>query len=136
MLELAEEREQAEHKFLAVRSRNFALRRRTESLENNLRLQQNGTRVPIPETLDCFQDWCEENLAGSVAIHNRAYCSVKKSEYEDVKLIYQALLVLKDHYVPMRRTGKPGLREAFEEACSKLGLKESESIVLFLGCRE
>ena len=38
-------------------------------------------------------------------ILNRAYKAAKKSRLKNTKLAYQALLVLRDHYVPMHREG-------------------------------
>jgi hypothetical protein len=49
---------------------------------------------------------------------------VKKSRYEDIELIYKALLLLRDGYVPMRRDGGLDKKELFERQCRGLGLSE------------
>jgi hypothetical protein len=80
--------------------------------------------APVPENLDGFQEWCEIHLAGAVELHNRAYQGVKASEYHDPRMLYRALLLLKEHYVPMRRQGGKPLVDAFHAACQALGLRE------------
>lgn len=39
-------------------------------------------------------------------------------------LVYKSLLVLRDHYVPMRREGGFEKKQTFENACRELGLDE------------
>jgi hypothetical protein len=57
-------------------------------------------------------------------MHNRALQGIKRSEFGDVALIYKALLVLRDCYVPMKRQGGLERRHAFEQACAALGITE------------
>ena len=60
-------------------------------------------------------------------ILNRAYKAAKKSRLENTKLAYQALLVLRDHYVPMRREGGDDKQKACKAALGEPGLQESPS---------
>lgn len=85
-----------------------------------------GAREQIlPVSLDPFEDWCRENLVGSVEIAGRAFQGVRKSEYHDPQFIYKAMLLLRDHYVPMRRENSPVRRTAYEQALTDLQLEES-----------
>jgi hypothetical protein len=101
------------------------LRHRIRALEERLKSQAPVVSdVPIPNSLDNFESWCREHLSGSVEVHNRAIQAVKKSRYEDIGLIYKALLVLRDGYVPTKREGGKDKKEIFERQCGELGLSE------------
>ncbi|MBB6560047.1 hypothetical protein HNP48_002719 [Acidovorax soli] len=98
---------------------------RIRLLEARLAEGDESQSTPIPETLDTFAEWCREHLVGSVEITNRAYQGVRKSEYHEPAFIYRTLLLLRDHYVPMRIQATPGQREAYAEALAQLQLEES-----------
>src|SRR5690606_819733 len=74
------------------------------------------------------EKWCQENLSGSVLLHNRAFQALKKSEYEDVAFIYKVLLLLRDYYVPMRRNGGDVLMKRYNEELKSLGLEETKTM--------
>jgi hypothetical protein len=118
-----EERDAALDAAQQARERAKPLRRRIESLE---RATQGGAARPqsVPSTLDNVETWCEENLPESVALHARAYRGLKSPVFEDVTLIYKALLLLRDYYVPMRRDGGINKTDTFRDACQALGLTE------------
>jgi hypothetical protein len=120
-----EERDQALAEAQQAREANRHLRFRIEQQEQQIKAKGGKAVVaPIPNSLTNFADWCAANLSGSVEIHNRAFQGVNKSEYEDVSLIYKSLLVLRDHYVPMRREGGLERKRAYGKACHDLGLEE------------
>ena len=100
------------------------LRERVEQLEAHVRNQGGDVQPEIPETLDAFKDWVERHLAGRVEIHPRAHRGVKQARFENVPLIYRALLLLRDVYLPMRRSDQV-TREQFDAACRELGLEEA-----------
>jgi hypothetical protein len=101
------------------------LRHRIRALETRLKSQAPVvSKVPIPASLDDFESWCRDHLSGSVEVHNRAIQAVKKSRYEDIALIYKALLVLRDGYVPMKREGGMDKKDLFERQCGDLGMSE------------
>ncbi len=130
LLEIAEseksEAEQDVHRLGALVSH---LRMRVQSLESSTHRVAGNVREPdIPASLDELKDWAETSLAGDVVLHNRALRGAKRSEYEDPTLVYRSLLLLRDHYVPMRRSVVAASRPSFEQACSALGLTESGSI--------
>lgn len=117
--EYAQEAEEA-------KAQNYALRQRVAALEKRLATGSGATQAEaIPATLDDFGTWCRENLAGAVELHNRAYQGVKKSVFREPALIYKALLLLRDRYVPMRLSGRPEDKAAYEAALQELRLEES-----------
>lgn len=127
--EAEKERDEARAEAQRVKSEKFYLQQYIERLANKLREAGASPAPDIPESLDEFADWCGKNLWG-VRLHTRALRGVDKSKYEDVELIYQSLLLLRDFYVPMKREGAGGIerKEAFEEKCRELGIEEGPSI--------
>lgn len=125
LLEVAEaEREAAEAEVLRLQGTLYHLQQRLRSLEA---VGGDSTDVPIPNDLDELEQWAATHLAGNVELHNRALRGAKDSEYEDDSVIYQALLLLRDYYVPMRRNGGAELRQAFDQRCQELGIEEQQS---------
>lgn len=125
-----EEREQALQEAQQARARAETLRHHVQALET--RLEEVGDRpsdIPIPETLDDFEDWCQRYLTGHVDLHNRAYQGVKNSRYQDDKFLYQALLLLRNFYVPMRRQPSDSAKQSYEKECQRLGLEESGTMI-------
>lgn len=101
-------------------------RARIAHLENALRQKASGYEIPtLPTDFSGIEEWCREHLSGSVAVHNRAMRAAKKSRFENAKLAYEALLLLRDYYVPMRREGGLDKKHSYEIACAKLGLDDS-----------
>jgi len=101
-------------------------RARIAHLESALRQKVGGREgSTLPQDFLCIEEWCREQLSGSVAVHNRAMRAAKKSAFENVELAYNALLLLRDFYVPMRREGGIDKKRAYEEARAKLGLDEA-----------
>jgi hypothetical protein len=80
--------------------------------------------IPIPESIDELEDWCKEFLSGRVEVLRRAVQAAKKSAFKDVGLIYRALLLLRDRYVPMRREPSRESVQVFQEGLNELGLEE------------
>ena len=119
------DRETAVNTANAAKAQALERLHRIRVLEDRLTASNALQSTPIPETLDTFEDWCREYLVGSVEIANRAYQGVRKSEYHDCSFIYRALLLLRDHYVPMRVEATQGRRERYAEALEQLQLEES-----------
>lgn len=115
------EREDAISEHQRLQGTLFHLQQRIQSLES---LRSKAVKIPIPQTLEELEDWATRHLAGSVELHNRALRGAKDSQYADVSVIYNALLLLRDHYVPMRRDGGTKLKDAFEKRCLELGIEE------------
>lgn len=109
-----------------LQSRSRMQSARIAHLSNSIR-NTPTTSPAVPTTLDNIRKWCEENLAGSVTMNPRAYRGLKDSEYEDVALIYKALLLLRDRYVAMKRSGSEEERQKFDEECRHLGVTEENT---------
>ena len=123
LLSVAEqERDQERETAQQVRATNTYLRHRIDSLEKQLEAVGQSRTPSIPDNLEGFEQWCRKNLSGAVELHNRAFRGVENSQYEDDSLIYNSLILLRDHYVPMRRDGGLEKRRGFEDACRALGL--------------
>ena len=82
----------------------------------------------IPADLSGFEEWADQALAGTVHVHPRALREIKQSDYEDIPLIYNSLLLLRDYYAPMRQKGGRELLQKYEERRDALYLKEEKSI--------
>lgn len=122
LLEAAEaERDDASAEVLRLQGNIFYLQQRLKSLSGQ---DIPDTSQEFPDTLEYLDAWAKEHLAGAVELHNRALRGAKTCEYEDISLIYGALLLLRDFYVPMKREGGIDLKRAFEDRCKELGLDE------------
>lgn len=120
-----EERDEAVEDANTFKAQALERLHRIRVLEDRLGMASAHAATAIPTDLDGFEDWCKEHLTGSVELVNRAYQGVRKSEYEDPTLLYRALLLLRDHYVPMRLDGTAERRDAYLKALLSLGLEDS-----------
>jgi hypothetical protein len=114
-----------------IKAQNASLRARIAYLESVVR-QRAQERVEIPDSFETLEEWANKYLSGAVVIHNRALRAARKSEFEDIELAYNALLLLRDYYVPMRREGGIDKVESFKDACQQLKLEDSQT---FSGAR-
>ena len=139
-LRLAESLGKAEkERNAAVAARNEAraearsLRDRAAHLERtrgNAPARSDGPAVP--GGFKQLEQWSKEHLDGKVRLLPRAIRAAKKSKFEDVELAYRALLILRDHYVPMRLDGGADKQAAYREALAREGLEEEPA---FAGTR-
>jgi len=101
-LELADEaegeRDLAQRENHNLRMQNTALRLALEGKQGT----SADAGIAIPATLAELPEWVEEHLPGRLVLHPRALQGLKKSTYEDVGLVYQALLLLAREYRNMR----------------------------------
>jgi hypothetical protein len=97
-----------------------------------LQRQRNEPEIPIPDSLAELGDWGSQYLGNGVELLPRAVNAAKKSPFEDVAFVYRVLLLLRDKYVPMRRSGDPGRKAEYEAAREELGLTLTPS---FAGSR-
>jgi hypothetical protein len=128
LLEAADrERDEAQRRAEEARSEVYRLNQRIRTLESQLKARTGATAdPPLPADLGDLKDWADKQLAGSVVITNRALRGAKDSKYGEPAVVYRALLLLGDFYVPMRREG--GNRQKYEETLLDLGLSEDASI--------
>ena len=86
---------------------------------------------PLPTELDGLEDWVLERHESRILLHPRAIQAAKKSQYEDVSLIYAAINLLATEYWNIR-SAVPERRTEMHELCSArlaaLGLQLSPSI--------
>lgn len=132
LVEAEKERDRAIAAAEGARSEAASLRSRIAHLEHALLQQGPAKAATIPATLEDLGEWGSLNLAGSVVLLNRALRAAKKSAFENARLAYEALLVLRDCYVPMRRGSGNDSREEYTRRLMELGLEESAS---FTGSR-
>lgn len=112
-----------------MRGEVYRLNQRIRTLEDQVKGNAGAAiERPLPGNLEDLKDWADKHLAGSVVLANRALRGAKKSDYEEPALVYRALLLLRDHYVPMRRDGGDELAKAYAEALASHGLEEAGSI--------
>lgn len=101
----------------------YALRERVEKM--SAALAAVGAQTPVPDHLEGFELWCNAHLAGSVTVLSRALRGVKQSVYEQPRLLYEALLVLRDSFVPMKRDPSADRKARFEAELQRLRLENS-----------
>ncbi len=109
---------------------NKKLRHRIDALQAALEAKTGESvyaTLETPDSYDDLPDWVSENLAGHVTLHPRALRGIGEAQYEDVNLVYKALLLLAKEYKKMR-LGYDGSREAFEKRLGDLGLRYGQSI--------
>ena len=104
-------------------SQAHALRGRISSLETTLSAA--GTVTPIPEDLRELEDWASQHLAGSVTLLSRALRGAKAAVYEDPSFAYQALLLLKECFVPMKRDSTAEKKARFDAECQRLKIENT-----------
>ena len=91
-------------------------------------LKQTGKSLelapPIPNSLAELGGWSRKYLSGQIVIAERALREAKKSDFEEVELVYRALLLLAIEYRDMRLAseGDTALKDAFEQKCRQLKL--------------
>jgi hypothetical protein len=119
------EREIAVQEAAAFRLRAKGLHDQNSRLKKKLEESVGSQITPIPTSLDAFETWCKEYLVGSVEIANRAYQGIRKTDFHDHEFIYRSLLLLRDHYVPMRIEATQLRKRSFEEALCQLNLEEA-----------
>lgn len=80
---------------------------------------------PLPTSLADIESWAQMELSGQVELHRRAVKALRDFDFQDVSLVRNALLMLKDFYVPMRRDGGKELKTAFDQRLAELGLQNT-----------
>ena len=129
LLEVADgERDEAQRRAEEAKGEVYRLNQRIRSLEAQLGENDGGTATSLPRNLEGLKEWADEHLSGSIVLNGRALRGAKASEYEEPTLVYRALLLLRDFYVPMRRAGSEKRSQRYEAELTELGLEEERSI--------
>lgn len=86
--------------------------------------------VVIPDDYDSLPEWVEANLAGRLLLHPRAERGLKDAQFEDVPLVYKALLALGTQYrnMRLRSADDDGPKLAWEQQLRELSLECEGSI--------
>lgn len=109
---------------------NRRLQAQIDGLRQALRAktgQDADASIPIPSTYDGLEEWVGKHLTGRLLLHSRALRGLKNPEFEDVELVYRALLLLAGEYRNMRLGEKDG-KERFDTSRDRLHLRLSGSI--------
>lgn len=106
-------------------ARYMALQHRLDILNSQSRTVGGATQE-LPDTLEDIEAWAKDHLSGAVELHERAIKAARESEFHDPEYVYKVLLMLRDHYVPMRRIGGTELLNAFKNAAMQLRLVDTK----------
>ena len=110
------ERDEAQRRAEEARGEAFRLSQRVLTLERLLKARGVLDAPPtLPADLSNLKAWGDAHLSGSVFLTNRALRGAKESDYEHPSLVYKALLLLRDQYVPMRREGGEELTQGYHD---------------------
>jgi len=118
------EKEQALTEVQQTKASYMALQARLKGLQAQL-AQGEKEDNRIPDSLEDIEKWAVENLSGEVELHEKALKAAKESDFKDTELVYNALLMMRDLYVPMRRDGGIELVNKFDQRLAELGLENS-----------
>jgi hypothetical protein len=126
------ERDDALRNMEDIESRLQVAMTKAEALEAQLNLrdvikQTKPASPTIPASLENIEEWCERNLKGKVYVLPRAIKETRRSEFEDVPLLYKSLLMLGNEYRDMKLGGAQDRRPQFNIKCAELGAKVGRS---------
>jgi hypothetical protein len=112
---------------------NFMLRQQGDGLRFALKAKSgNNTEAAlvIPDNYEDMPEWVEKNLVGRLILHPRAIHHLNKAQFQDIQLVYQALILLANSYRNMR-LGIKGAKEEWEAELAQLKLEYGFSISSF-----
>lgn len=122
---LTAERDSAIQEANIAKAHSMQRAHRLRQLEAKIATLEGRRDIPIPTSLEDFEEWCKEHLSGVVEVMGRAFQAVRKSGFDDPQFIYQSLLILKNYYAPMRIERTPESRAAYQKALHELQLEDS-----------
>lgn len=126
LLEEAErEREDAISRAREIQASYAAIQQRVEHLQGRL-AAVDASPPPLPSSLDDLEGWARDNLSGYIELHERALKAASRSDFQNVSIVYETLLLMRDFYVPMRRQGGLDLKSTFEQKLAALGLENTK----------
>jgi hypothetical protein len=104
-----------------------SLQGRLTHLETALRAAGKQEETPIPDSFDGLEEWCKTYLSGHVHVMPRAIRHATKSAFENPALAYEALVILRDQFLPMKLEGGLDKKRAYDQALARFGLEEQPS---------
>lgn len=126
LTEAEREREDALSRVREMQGSYLALQARVVALQRRLDERDDQLDSSYPETLEELERWATQNLSGSVELTDRALKAARESDFQNAELVFQALVLMRDFYVPMRREGGIELKRRFETRLAELGLDNSK----------
>ncbi len=123
--EAARARETAEEDRNSAWAESGRLRARIATLEAALSSGKTNSDAPL-EDYQKIEEWCAQHLSGHIIVLPKAIRETRRNGASSVIVKFNdALLLLRDFYVPMRRGIEGYSRIRFDEKCRELGLEES-----------
>lgn len=126
LTEAEREREDALSRVREIQGSYLALQARVAALQKRIEESDDHPDPGYPETLHELERWATQNLSGSVALTDRALKAARESGFQNTPLVFDALVLMRDFYVPMRREGGIELVRRFETRLAELGLDNSK----------
>lgn len=119
------EKDEALDEVRQIKASYIALQQRLASLQSGVQAG-NTQEDERPESLKDIGDWARRHLSGDVELLDRAVKAATRSDFQDVGLVYDALLMMRDCYVPMRRKGGKDKLDAYRVRLAELGLEDTK----------
>ena len=121
-LQVTEETEQ-------VRSQQYWLQARIDQLEKELSDtgRELDAKVLFPDNYQQMEEWVGRHLSARMFLASKAVRAVKNAAFEDVELVYKALLLLGREYRDMKLHGGSTRNQGFNQKLGELGLVEEPS---------
>jgi hypothetical protein len=116
------ERQQALSELRQIKASYMALQARLDAVLSESPASAGPT---LPDGLDEIANWARTHLSGQVELHPKAIKAVRDSDFKDISLVCNALLMMRDLYVPMRRIGGIEHKNAFDKRLAELGLENA-----------
>ncbi len=123
--EAENERERALSKARELEASYSVLQAHVRDLRDRLKVSRTDKKS-LPKDLTDLGKWAQENLTGSIVLHERAVKAASNSKFEEPEFIYQTLILMRDYYVPMRTEGGADLKKAYDTELAKLGLEDTK----------
>jgi hypothetical protein len=111
-------RKNAESELVALRKYCELLKRRLDDKKNE---------IPLPDKYAAMPGWVDKHLGGKLFLHPRAVDNLRNAIYENVPLVYEALLLLGNSY-RNARLAVPGAQEEWEGECARLHMEYEHSV--------
>jgi hypothetical protein len=109
---------------------NFMLRQQGDDIRIALKAKSGNnteTTSVIPDNYEDMPEWVEKNLVGRLILHPRAIHHLNKALFQDIQLVYHALIFLANSYRNMR-LGIKGAKEEWETELAQIKLEYGFSI--------
>lgn len=83
--------------------------------------------VAIPDSFDVLESWANQHLGADIVFTSRALRAARDSDLEDVRPVYESLLMLRDYYLPLLYERTPERVRQFNQRCAELQVEVSKT---------